>query len=412
MILLTLLAASASVSPVLVKVDGEGYLRFIKDGHVVYARSAKLGVDASGKLAFEGAEVLPGIEVPSGGTGLSIDLSGTVSIKVQGASVVIGHLVLARPTSAQSAQGSGDFFTFSDRPALSEPGDGDTGVIRVVSAVSTPIATPVVRTQSEQRASMAVIQTNVAAASVKSSTKETSRPQKLDGRLQIVFHDKTEVSKDSFTFADIADISGPEDLKQKVSEIKVGNTTIVGSTRIIDARLLRTRLIGADIPVEKCVLVMGDSIQVARKAQELSSDQFRDAALKVIQEKFPSATNLVLAQPIKPATVKDGAIDWITSDPTQNENGYSVTISVKLGGSLEATRSVTLTAGEKIQGCKLNELVNVTLHCPGMSVQCTGKAKSAALVGGKVEVLITGIGEGPTTQIGVVTAPGQVTVEV
>src|SRR5689334_4157400 len=85
-----------SGGPVLkVRVDGDGYLRFARNGRVVYAAAASLSVAEGELVGPGGVAVLPAILVPSGAAGLSVDLQGNVSYRNGGSDVAAGRLVLA-----------------------------------------------------------------------------------------------------------------------------------------------------------------------------------------------------------------------------------------------------------------------------------------------------------------------------
>src|SRR5271154_7165920 len=66
-----------ALTPVKVHVDGTGYMRFIRDGRVVYAKIATF-VNIDGELGSEGAKLLPGITIPAGTETIKIDLQGNV----------------------------------------------------------------------------------------------------------------------------------------------------------------------------------------------------------------------------------------------------------------------------------------------------------------------------------------------
>src|SRR5580698_6886080 len=79
-----------ALTPVKVHVDGAGYMRFIRDGRVVFAKAATF-VSIEGQLGSEGATVLPPISVPEGIQTLKVDLQGNVDA----GSSHLGRLVLA-----------------------------------------------------------------------------------------------------------------------------------------------------------------------------------------------------------------------------------------------------------------------------------------------------------------------------
>ena len=67
----------AALTPVKVHVDGAGYMRFVRDGRVVYAKTATF-VSIDGSLGSEGAKLLPEIPVPTTAPTITVDLQGNV----------------------------------------------------------------------------------------------------------------------------------------------------------------------------------------------------------------------------------------------------------------------------------------------------------------------------------------------
>ena len=120
------LSVFTALTPVKVHVDGPGYLRFIRDGRVVYAKAATfLSID--GNLGSEGAKVLPEVPIPVGTQTFKVDLQGNVDV----GSAHLGRLVLAIFPAGSTSSTTDDFFTFSERPTLTNPGEDAAGVIRV-----------------------------------------------------------------------------------------------------------------------------------------------------------------------------------------------------------------------------------------------------------------------------------------
>src|ERR1017187_6126023 len=120
------LSVFTALTPIKVHVDGPGYLRFIRDGRVVYAKAATF-VSIDGNLGSEGAKVLPEIQVPVGTQTFKVDLQGNVDV----GSAHLGRLVLAIFPAGSTSSTTDDFFTFSERPTLTNPGEEAAGVIRV-----------------------------------------------------------------------------------------------------------------------------------------------------------------------------------------------------------------------------------------------------------------------------------------
>lgn len=122
--LLFVLASAEPATPLQIRVDGEGYLRFARDGRAVYAPEASL-VIRNGQLVHEqGFGFLPPIAVPDRAS-VTIELDGTVRANGQS----VGRLVLALSDGMTKRD---DFWATPDRPRLMNPGEETAGVIRMV----------------------------------------------------------------------------------------------------------------------------------------------------------------------------------------------------------------------------------------------------------------------------------------
>src|SRR5579862_8614347 len=100
----------AALTPVKVHVDGAGYMRFVRDGRVVYAKTATF-VSIDGSLGSEGAKLLPEIPVPTTAPTITVDLQGNVDA----GTAHLGRLVLAIFPAGTTSRTTDSFFTFSER---------------------------------------------------------------------------------------------------------------------------------------------------------------------------------------------------------------------------------------------------------------------------------------------------------
>jgi hypothetical protein len=108
----------AGPAPLKVRVDGEGYLRFAREGRVVYASSATLSVADGSLVGAEGATVMPSILVPTDATAIAVDLEGNVSCKRGPDAFPLGRLVLAVFPKGIALRPSGAYLVAADRPTL------------------------------------------------------------------------------------------------------------------------------------------------------------------------------------------------------------------------------------------------------------------------------------------------------
>ena len=385
----------AAVTPVKVHVDGPGYLRFMRDDRAVYAKAATF-VIIDGDLGSEGAKILPEIPIPAGAQTLKVDLQGNVDA----GSAHLGRLVLAIFPAGSTSSTTDSFFTFSERPTLTNPGEDTAGVIRtegesvppsVSGSPSHPAKTPL-------------------PARGKSSTSSTSAAQ-----VEILVRQHSEVVGDAFTLGDIATISGPDDQIEAYKNVKIGATAIAGFNRIIDQRFLALKLRGTGHSEGRYVLVVPDGADVARKVKTISVQDITDLAIKTAQDKIGVKIDFRVNGGIKPIVAPDGEVTLEASDPDANAKGYTVVITAREGNTIVGTQTVMLVPPAQLGDVKIGDTVKVVLKAGAAVIEVEGRAITAGFVGQKIKVSITASpnsgGGKTTTHTGTVIEAGKVEVD-
>ena len=275
MFLLLALSQTTFAQTMKIKVDGDGHFRLIDGGKLHYAKSIELTV-LDGRLAAYGAKLVPSISLTSL-VGLTFDMDGTVR---QGGTA-IGRLVLALFTEGFQPQGEGGLLSSSSRPIIGNPGEGEFGVIRpmgkdAVVNKSAPNKVPEKDSpQSEQR-SAASLSVDVPAQKVKATN---------TGKAFVTIRDRAEMTGESITLGLIADITGPESIVDKLSQIELGTTPPIAVERIIDRSRVLSRIKIAGIDMEDVTLVSPEKIRVSRMGQTVKNDEFVAAAIRGAQLK-------------------------------------------------------------------------------------------------------------------------------
>src|SRR5215469_13764830 len=79
-----------------VKIDGDGYMRFIRDWRAVYSKQASLQIE-DGKLTDSaGDTLLPSISVSATARKIEIDLNGNIFATYGGERTKAGQIILAQ----------------------------------------------------------------------------------------------------------------------------------------------------------------------------------------------------------------------------------------------------------------------------------------------------------------------------
>jgi hypothetical protein len=392
------------LTPVKVHVDGTGYMRFIRDGRVVYAKVATF-VNIDGELGSEGAKLLPGITIPPGTETIKIDLQGNVDAGANH----LGRLVIAVFPPGSTSSTTDDFFTFSERPTLTNPGEDTAGVIRIEGDIT---KAPV---QGTTNSAILTKGTSSSASTTKAAHGKTTSTTAPGPQVEIIVRQHSEVPGDAFTLGDIATINGPDDAVEAYKAVKIGATAIAGFNRIIDQRYLIQKLRGAGHPEGTYVLVVPEKADVGRKVRTVTVDEITNTAIQAAQDKIGAKLDFRITGTVKPIIAPDGEVIREASDPEPTAKGYTVVVTAREGNTIVGTQTVTLVPPAQTGGVKVGDPVKVVLKSGTAVIEVEGKALTAGFVGQKIKVSVTASpngGEGKTTtHTGTVIDAGRVEVD-
>lgn len=383
-LLLLLPSLLLAAAPAGVRVDGDGYLRFIRDGRVVYAKSATLLVQDGKVCDARGPAVLPTIAAPNGAT-LTVDLEGHVQLAGGG---VIGRLVLALfPTGSALMEQEG-FSISTERPRVGNPGEGTNGVIR--AEASTNLALLEMRPPTETGGAPKPASTVTKGAVV------TVRPS-------------TKVAGAMILLGEVATIEGEASLAAQLAKVPLGEAPPLGIARILDRDRIVTRIRAAKLDTADLLIIVPDRAEARRQAASVSHDQFVAAATAYVQEKLGPETPVRSADALPEMDVPEGTVELRGQSIAQNGTGLNVVVSVMVDGKPLRSRTVRLITETAEVGVRQGSTVKVLIRSGGALIETTGTARKTALVGQSVDVDIKL--DQRTTHTGIVTAPGIVEVK-
>ncbi len=368
-----------SSTPVDVRVDGDGYLRFIRDGRVVYAKAAPLVV-AGGKVCHAaGPAVLPSIFAPDRAESLSVDLEGNVSAAVDGTRTVLGRLVLALfpPNAALTA--SQGLLVSADRPRVGDPGVEAHGVVRMEVPVATTRPT---NTPSVARSGKGVAIT-VAASS--------------------------QVTSEAILLGDVALIEGPGELAGRLAKVSLGATPPIGVPRVLDRERILVSLRAAKIETADLVLNVPLRVEVRRRSGSVAPQEFVDAAIAYARAQLGTQATFKSLDTLPDMPVAPGKRELRCEGVQQNGSTVQVVVSVVIEGHPSRSRTIRLGADLGEVAVRQGEAVKLILRSGGVVIEVTGYARKTAYLGQSVEVEVRG--DPRTTHTGIVTEPGVVEVK-
>lgn len=371
-----LVASSVSVQ---VSVDGDGYLRFVREGRVVYAKEATLAVVAGQIASVDGHPVTPGIPASSSPVRLEVDLEGRVSGVFEGSKRPLGRLVLATFSGVQPTRDRDGYLVATVRPTLANPGEGKAGVVR-----------------------MAGIGTTV-------PPKQTPAKSTPSGTNRIAVRATSEVAGRQFTLGEIADVQGPD--AETLAQIVVGESPALGVERGIDKVRIQSRLKMAGVNPTGIEIAVPANAKITRRGGRVGHEQFLAKAIEAAKElapasEFKSTTNH------GDMVVPEGAVELIAERTSQNGAQVSVTVAVVVDGKRFNSRTLQLVSVAGAGQVKAGAAVRIRVISNGAVVEVTGRTKAAANVGGTVEVLTNASAQMPSTALtGVLLEPGIVEVK-
>lgn len=424
--MLTFFVLSQAVPKVPISVEGVGFFRLMTDGRVVYSRKGQLTV-VDGEIRLGDAHALPNLFVPEGTTAIKAQTDGTITAETAKGSVEVGKLVLAIFPQGEVMGSYGSYLTCADTPQLAYPcgpGAGKIGlepqpeasskqdpIISKSSGTNTLPAVP--KKQIDGTVDPKPVEVDRGHAQTTSNHPKTQPVSPSgSGQVELIVHPKSEVTGSSFTFGDIADITGPEKLVNQVKAAWAGNTPSIGFPKPLDSGILSLRLKGARIDTDLVDIVVPPHAFVELEHQTVTSDALLAQALSAISSLTGGLTQYGPTNSVPDLNIPDGDVKLEASNPMASGNGnYFVTITARLNGTIVGTRPITLAPLAGSISVKSGDPVTVILTAGNATVTVPGIIDGRAYLGQPVKVRITGVGNQPTIQYGILTAANTVQVK-
>jgi hypothetical protein len=343
-----------------VRVDGEGYLRFIRDGRIVYATSATLTVEG-GLLGSKGLSLTPAVRVPTSAVKLAVDLAGNIVAQAPSGNNLCGRLVLAQ-FPAKPVEDKG-FLISTVRASIGSPGEGTFGVIR--SSNSAP-------------------------------AQDNPAPTTTSGT-SIVVQPISEVSSDTVTLKDIATVRGDPQTKQLIEHISLGSAPPIGIDMPVTT--YRIQALAKRAGITATIQVPPGAI-LRRQAQTIKQDDFVAAAIKAAQQQIGAEIPMTSADQQGDFKAPFGQVELRPESVSTSGSNMTVTVGIFVDGKQINSRFVNLKvdASARVQS---GASVKVVMKSAGISVEIPGKTRTGGMLGQTVTVVtetgsvLTGIVVGP-----------------
>lgn len=347
-----------------VRVEGEGYLRLIRDGRAVYAKEATFAA-LSGKLSARGgALTLPTIALPSGDSAITIGEDGTVKF----ASATVGRLMLAKFGENSYLVPVNGFLIARDRPILGFAGTEGFGQIAIVK-----------RAPNDERRNDGVARSILGP----SNLSQNSKSPKLESRIAIPAEATIEGTR--ITLGEIARIEGPESLK----DLDLGNAPVHGVPMLYSRERILSRLAAQGYDRRNLVLDMPATVRIRRASQTVTPDQLIDRARAAILEKIGLEGEL--ATDDRPAEIEapKGELTISVESVTLGRGVASATLGIRVDGKRFVGRTLRFSGALLEPAVDAGSSVNVRFVSNGIVVELAGRSRNAGVIGQSIDVTVT-----------------------
>lgn len=336
-----------------VRVDGDGYLRFVRTGLIVYAKVSTLKVQDGMLSSAEGYPLAPRLAVTGNTANLKIDLEGNVSAGGK----TVGRIVIAMfPGSTKFTQKDGFYRTTGVRASLANPGEGLAGVIRC----------------DDQPA-------NETPAHV--ATHETYAP----GRATVTFPSRAESNSEDVILGEVAQIEGDPAVVAKLATLTIGKTPTLGIDRPVKKTDLQARIQAIGFSPDAIEVICPLDATVSRKTDKVTSTELVKCATDAIAAQFHFTGELRPLQAQTDLIVPPGDHELVSGVPTRNGGSMSVVVTIRVNGKDFKQRTVSLCAVDPT-GVKARDAITIRITRKGGVVTTPGKARSNGWVGETIQV--------------------------
>ena len=368
--LASLLILQTIASPTLsIKVDGEGYFRFVLGNKVAYARQVRLIV-SNGKLsAADGSSLLPSVLIPEQATKLSVSLDGKISGTIFGREKQLGSIVLAMFTGMPSFKPVGLLSLSATKATVAAPGEGLAGVIR-----------PIVKPQNNDSNPL-TLQSKPYGFPPNGYNASTKILAKSEVKVKFT----SEVNTEVLTLGDVADISGDSQLVEKLKSVDLGKSPILGTKKNLSTLLVKALISSQGVDMRQVSLTVPTGAVVERKAQRISPEEIAIAVQEAFKKKLNVDTILEPKSKINSMMVPPGTVSFEVSNTQLNPSDISTTVDISVDGKLANSLHLRYDITQLPQ-IKRGDVVRLRLISNTAKVEVNAKAKGTAFLGQSVTV--------------------------
>lgn len=403
--LIFVLLCSAS-QPLEIHVDGEGWLRFEREGRAVYARDAKLSVFDGRLVNEQGLSLLPSLSA-SNLDGAQANLEGRILIQGK----EIGRLVLAKFPLNQEPSEVKQMWVATERPTLGSAGEGVFGVIRMGKRLPSGANPPKAQPQGPPPQSQPLQSQPPQSQPPQSQPPKTQPPQSQSpnqpqsgqpaaqpnpkpippvkapavGPLVIQVKALGSAEGEMIKLSDIAELTGLG--SEKAGAITLSSTPAHGIDRPISQSLVESRLTSSGFPRGTWQLVWPSAkVAVRRLGQEIAHEAFVSAGKTALVKLLPFGSKIDAEGTAPPMACPLGAYELIALEPKVERDRIRLQVEVWFQGTRFNARPLTFKITSPTTGIKVGQEIQVRVRSGGASVIAKGKVRQIDQMNGQVTV--------------------------
>jgi len=287
--IVAIFAASAIANEI--RIDGEGYLRFVRDGRAIYAKTADLSIQNGELKEKSGVSFLPPIQISQNAVDFRIAEDGWVFFRSSKGEARTARLLIARFSSALT-ETENTFFVARDRAALGFATEDGFG--KIVS-------------KTEERKTINENQISNLKSQISNSNNQNALTfQRPNARtLRISLPATATVEGPRFMLGEVAQCSGQG--TELAKTLDLGTAPVHGVPMLYSRERILARLTA--IGLEKAELEMGPTIEIRRAGQMITPDQLIERARAAVEAKLGLKGELICSDKLATLTVPNGALE-------------------------------------------------------------------------------------------------------
>lgn len=362
----SILVAAGTLPTLMIRIEGDGFLRFAKGTQIYYARQAKLTATNQGLMAGDGSILIPRLVAPNGTTKLEASMDGTITAQVGSAKKQLGRFVLAIFDQKTSFSKVGNYVTTSVKPTLTNPGEWIAGVIRTTPLVAktTPATTP--------------------------QTTQGSKPQTAANTFykpsaEITVNPTSEIETEKIFLGSIAQIEGDSELAEKLKTVDFGRAPIYGSKRGLTTIHVRATIAAAGIDVRKLKITVPEGAFVERKSQKVDPSTINEAVEEAIKTKFGFEAKVQEKTKMVTYSVPIGKLTFDVSQLNLTNTDISGIVDLAVDGKISNSIRVSYSL-PTLSMVKRGDVVRLRLVSNFAKVEVNAKATSNGYLGQLISV--------------------------